>query len=616
MALVMLFGLVGSLLLGTAAFAQETGTTPASAEPVVFDVGVDSDITSLNPFNLCCGPDYEVMSLIYDTAWQYDTDTLKAAPGFIESWEHSEDYMDWTLHTVSGASFSDGEPATAEDLAFSFALIADYQMPFFKDYFPFKPTFEVVDDTTVIWHSTEPTFAPEVPAYAPVLPQHIWEPLLPAGDPSDPEVAKEARKAVKEFENEEAIGSGAFTLEEYSDGQFIHLVKSDSFWGTEPASITEVIFHVYGNQEAMVQSLKSGELDFAEGLNPTLFNSLEGEPNIGTHVGDGGCWGNIAWNFGGQKEAGGSTEDTADPVIHELAFRQAVARSIDRQEIVDKVYQGTSVVAYSILMPGTNGSWVADIPEELQFNYDPEAAKAQLDDAGIVDNDGDGIREYEGENINLELLTITDVAGSVDTGKFIQGYLKDIGIDSFFTTVNTNKAYDLWYTGEWDAYVWDWCPDPDPDFMLSVFTTDQCLGWSDGCYSNPEYDRLYDLQQTQLDRTEREATIDQMQEMVAEELPTMVLNYWSDLQAFRTDTFDPSTYVPSPTGDLGLYLFGWSNDSYFNLKLVGQDDGSTTDGGDDGGAIPTWVWIAVGGGVPLAALVIFLTRRRTDEDEA
>ena len=438
--------------------------------------------------------------------------------------------------------------------------------------------------------------------------------MLPEGDPSDKDVQAEARKAVKEFENEEAIGSGAFTLKEYEDGQFIHLEVSPTFWGTPPAAIEEVIFRIYSNQEAMVQALKSGELDFAEGLNPTLFNSLEGEENIGTHVGDGGCWGNIAWNFGGQKEAGGSTQDTAHPVIHELDFRQAVAKAVDRQEIVEKVYQDTAVVGYSILMPGTNGSWVADIPEELQFNYDPEAAKAQLDAAGIVDSNNDGTRDYQGEEINLELLVITDVAGSVDTGKLLQGYLAEIGMDSFFTTVNTNKAYDLWYTGEWDAYVWDWCPDPDPDFMLSVFTTDQCLGWSDGCYSNPEFDELYSLQQTQLDRAERKATIDQMQLMIAEEVPVMVLNYWSDLQAFRTDTFDPSTYVPSPTGDLGLYLFGWSNDSYFNLQLVGQDDASTGDG--DGGAIPTWVWIAVGGGIPLAALVVFLSRRKTGEDEA
>ncbi len=297
----------------------------------------------------------------------------------------------------------------------------------------------------------------------------------------------------------------------------------------------------------MTQAIKAGEIDYAWGLKPGLFNSLKGEPNIGTRAGDGGCWGNIAWNFGGQ-----GPKATADPTIHDTAFRQAVATSIDRQEILTKVYQDTSFLGYSILMPGTNGSWVTDIPEELQFNYDPAAANAMLDEAGYTDTDGDGIRNgAEGENLNLELLVISDVTGSVDTGKLLQGYLSDVQIDSFLTTVDTNKAYDLWYTGEWDAYVWDWCPDPDPDFMLSVFTTDQCLGWSDGCYSNPEFDGLYELQQTQLERADRKATIDEMQLMIAEEVPTMVLNYWSDLSAYRTDKFDPASWVPSPNNESG-----------------------------------------------------------------
>jgi peptide/nickel transport system substrate-binding protein len=235
-----------------------------------------------------------------------------------------------------------------------------------------------------------------------------------------------------------------------------------------------------------------------------------------------------------------------------------------------------------------------------------------LDAAGIVDTNNDGNREYKGQEINLELLTITDVSGSVDTGKLIQNYFKDVGISSFFTTVNTNKAYDLWFSGAWDAYVWDWCPDPDPDFMLSVFTTSQCLGWSDGCYSNPEYDKLYSLQQTQLDRADRQATVDKMQEMIAEQLPTMVLNDWSDLQAYRTDTFDESTWVKSPNVDNGLLIMGWANGSYFNLEPVG----SGTAGASASTGLPGWIWLAVGGGILLIALVVVLARRKGETDEA
>jgi peptide/nickel transport system substrate-binding protein len=396
-------------------------------------------------------------------------------------------------------------------------------------------------------------------------------------------------------------------MAEYKKGQFMRLEVNPDYWGGQPASIDEVVFTVFGNQETMTQALKAGEIDYAWGLKPGLFNSLEGEPNIATRAGDGGCWGNIAWNFGGQ-----GPKATADPTIHDTAFRQAVSMSIDRQEIVDKVYQGTASIGYSILMPGSNGSWVTDIPEELQFNYDPAAANTMLDEAGYTDTDGDGIRNgIDGENLNLELLVISDVTGSVDTGKLLEGYLADVQIDSFQTTVDTNKAYDLWYTGEWDAYVWDWCPDPDPDFMLSVFTTDQCLGWSDGCYSNPEFDRLYELQQTQLDRADRKATIDEMQLMIAEEVPVMVLNYWSDLSAYRTDKFDPESWVPSPNNEVGLYLFGWTNDTYMNLRLRSDAVTETASPG-----VPAWIWIAGVAAIVVIGAGIAMARRRGSEDEA
>ena len=196
--MIVVLGVIGSLLASTAALAQDS-STPATAEAVTFDIGLDSDITSLNPVNLCCGPDYEVMNLMYDIAIGYDNDTLEAAPSIVSSWEHSEDYLDWTMNVVEGATFNDGTPLTAEDVAFSFAFIADNKMPFYKDYFPFEPTFEVVSPTQFIWHAQEPTFAPEVPAYAPVLPKHIWDEFNSAEDP---------KVAAKQFTNENPIGSG------------------------------------------------------------------------------------------------------------------------------------------------------------------------------------------------------------------------------------------------------------------------------------------------------------------------------------------------------------------------------------------------------------------------
>lgn len=590
MATALVLGVVGPTL------AQ---SPTAVAEEVTLYVGVDSDITGLNPFNVCCGPDYEYLSLVYDLGITFGLD-FSPAPALVTEWTPSEDYMTWTLKVRDDAVWHDGQPVTADDVAFTYQFIADNGMPFFKDYVPFNPEFEVVDATTVLWKSEEPTFAPNVPPYVPILPKHIWEQFTNVSD--DP---KEVRKAAKEFENDPPIGSGPFKLAEWEKGQFLRFEANPDYWAGPPKSLDAVVLQVFSSQEAMAQALKSGEIDFAESLKPTLWNSLKGEPNIATHLADGGCWGNLAFNFGGQ-----GPQETHHPAIDDLTVRQAAVHAIDKQEIVDKVYLGTSVVGDSILMPGSNGYWFHDIPDDIELKYDPALANQMLDEAGYLDTDDDGIREMPDGTTPLlwDVMVITDVDGSVETGKLLKGQWADVGIGTKFITVNTNKAYDLWFTGEWDVYVWDWCPDPDPDFMLSVFTTDQCLGWSDGCYSDPKYDAMYEQQRRALDREERKAIIDEMQEYIHLQAVTPVLNYWGDLQAYRTDRF--TGYVKKPDVENGLLLFSWdTKESYLNLVLV-SGAAETSQPGLSG-----WVWIGLVAGIVLVIAGVLLARRRRGEEE-
>jgi peptide/nickel transport system substrate-binding protein len=595
-------GVVAMLMLSDTALAQDE--TPA-AEGRTFSIGTTSDITSLNPFNLCCDLDYEYMELVYDLGIGFSREDLSPAPRIITEWTPSEDSMTWTLGVRDDVVWHDGTPMTADDVAFTFNFISQRRLPFFRDYFPFSPTFEVIDETTVEWQSPQPTFAPEVPPYVMILPEHIWGELDQGDDPA------EIRKAVKEFANDPPIGTGPYKFVEWQRDQFMRFEYNEDYWGDEPVAIREVLIRVYPSQEAKVQALRSGELDFADQIAPTLFNTLDDDENITTHVADAGCWGNIAYNFGGQ-----GPDATNHPAIQDLTVRQAIAHAVDRELIVDRVYQGTATVGYSILTPGKNAFWYNEIPEDLRYPYDVDRANQLLDDAGYIDSDGDGVREMPdgGEPLEFEFMTITDVEGSVDTGRLFQGFLEPIGIQVTFNTVDQNKANDLWFSGGFDVYVWDWCPDPDPDFMLSVFTTDQCGSWSDGCYTNPEYDAMYEAQRSELDQEARREIVLDMQEFIAEELPVMSLNYWSDLQAFRSDRWEPDSFTPVPNTETGLLMVGYSTtDNYLEITPVGQAGaGSTTD--EPG--LPAWVWIAIVGGIVAIVAGVTIARRREVDDEA
>ena len=129
------------------------------------------------------------------------------------------------------------------------------------------------------------------------------------------------------------------------------------------------------------------------------------------------------------------------------------------------------------------------------------------------------------------------------------GWLKEIGIKVTPEVVDPDAlAAAVTPTGDYDLVIWRWGADPDPDFILSVLTSDQFVqgGWSDSGYSNPKYDKLYQQQQKTFDRVARQKIIKEMQQIAFDDRPYIVLYYDDYLQAYRTDRF--KNFIESPLG--------------------------------------------------------------------
>jgi peptide/nickel transport system substrate-binding protein len=592
---------LGPITVGVGAAQAQSSSD--SADKITLHVGIPGDMVAPNPFKACCGYEYEMLFNAFDMLFNFSKDDLAPVPGLAESCEPNGDNTVWTCKIRSGVTWSDGQPLTSKDIAFTYRFILDNGLSAFSDYLPFSPTFETPDDTTLVWKSKQPTFAPTIPPWIPILPEHIWSQYDGIG-------AKEI-KAVDPLADGPMVGSGPFVLDEWKPGEFFTMTANKSYWGGVP-TIDEIVYQVFDNREAMVQALKSGDIDFADDLNPTLFNALKGEDNIETNAAAPSYFTNLAWNFGSPD----MPNDTHNPALENLVVRQAVAYGTNKQAIVDSVFQGNAEVGTTITLPASR--WHYEPPADELYNYDPEKAKQILDDAGYVDSDGDGIREDPngGRPLEFNILTLNSSAGSNDTGKLMQGWMQDIGIQFNLQPVGEDKAYALWADGDFDAYIWSWGGDPDPDFILSIFTTHQCLSWSDGCYSDPKYDAWYQEQQTIFDPVEhqafseeRKAFIDNMQDYVYQQIPEMVLVYPYYLQAYRTDTF--TGYVPTPA-EGGALLFGWGPYSYINLKPVTGSGGAG--GASDSGGSNALIYIGVGAVLLVGLVLLASRRRRADED--
>jgi peptide/nickel transport system substrate-binding protein len=465
-------------------------------------------------------------------------------------------------------------------------------MAAFLNYLGDPASFTAPNPTTFVWKMKTPTLSPLTPPYVPILPEHIWAKL----DGKD-------AKTIKEFEPVPQVGSGPFQLTGWKEGQYVIMKANPDYWGGAP-HMDEVIFKTYDTPEALALALQTGEVDFADSLTPNLFDKLKSTPNVATNIAAPATFDNLAFNF----------EGTANPALKNEQVRLAISYAIDRQTLVDRVWLGYASVGNSVVMPTYKRWYQAPAAGTVQ-NFDPAKAKQLLDAAGYTDSNGDGIREMpDGSPFTLQILAISDFDQSVAESNLIAGWLKNIGIDASVKTVNTAKAYDLWGSQNFDAYVWGWTGDPDPDFILSIFTTKQCLEWSDGCYSDPAYDTMYQQQHSATDINARTAEVQKMEQYLYEKNPEIVLLYEQDLQAYRTDRWTGYIVQPQPQGFL---LFQWGTYSYLNIRPVEQGAGvasSGSGGGASSGGLPAYLWIILAIVAILGALFFVRRARKSEEN--
>ena len=577
---------------GPLARAQDASDATASDEPVVLTVGTTVDLITDNPFAVSAGSDWTVVTAQYDMLLKFDDATLSPAPSLATGCDPNGDHSVWTCTLRDGLKWSDGSPLTSRDVAFSYRFIIDNKIPQYRSYFKFNPTFETPDDHTLIWTSEEPTFAPEMPPWAYIVPEKVWQGVDGKG-----------LQEIKAQPNTPSIASGPFVLTDWNQGQGWTMEKNPYFWGREPA-IDRIDFRVYSNQEAMTQALRNGEIDIADGIRPSLVNSVAGIDGVTVQKVVSDWWLNLAFNFGGQ-----GPDANPLPALQNLDVRKAIEMAIDKQAIVDKVYQGTATTGDTIIRPAS-AFWHLDIPADEEFPYSPDDANALLEQAGYVDTDGDGVREdpSTGEPLRMTIPASSDTTGAVEAGQLIVGYLEAIGIEVDLKPVTDAKMNDYWGAGNFDAYIWYWSGDPDPNYQLFVFTSDQCGSWSDGCWKDPTFDKLYEAQGREFDRDKRQQIVFEAQRRVYEQVPGVVLAYPGWVQAYRSDRFEG--WVPAP-GEHGYLMPGYNYDSLVSVHPVASSSGTAA----SSSSVPGWIWLVAIAGIALIVVVVMRRGRRRDLDE-
>jgi peptide/nickel transport system substrate-binding protein len=591
---------ISALVGATGAGAQEGSSE--KDEKQVLRIGSTNDIDGFNPFKIVEIPSFEVMDLTYDLLVDFSPKDSSPVPGLADSWETSDDGLTWTFHLNKDAKWHDGEDVTSEDVAYTFNRILDEEQGLFIDYVRQIESIETPDEHTVVFKTKDPSVQ-MLSMYVYILPKHIWEDV-PAGE-------------TKSFENEPAVGTGPFQAVEWKKGQFARLEANPDYFRGAP-HIDEIIFQFYDNDDTMVQAFKNGEVDYVSGIPINLFKSLENQEGIETNSAPDPGFTELGFNLYEPspeviEEFDAPKTSTGHPALLDPRVREAINWAIDEEELTEKILQGEGIPGSTIVPPAL-AKYHLEIEESERQDFNPERSRELLGEAGWEDTNGNGTVDKDGEELELRLFVRSEDKDSVTAGQFIEDWFEQAGIGLETKAISDTALTDAIYAADFDMFIWGWGSDPDPDFILSVLSCDQIMGWSDTFWCNEDYTRMYEEQKTQLDLDERATTIKEMQRIAYEQNPYIIFYYDNQTEAWRTDRFEGWTKTPTNT-DPGQVAFTVSNETYMNLQPLstGGEGGAAS---DEGGTSPLlYVLLGLAAVAAIVGIVFFL-RRGSAEDRA
>ena len=477
-------------------------------------------IDAMNPYVGQNDDAYAAWQYIYPYLVQFESETLDYGPDFATSWEHSKDGLTWTFHTVPNVKWSDGEPLTAEDVAFTYNMDIKFQD---------GPTagsagsiaslikVEATDANTAVFHYSRPV--PMVLANVQqntILPEHVWAKYA-TGD----------GKAIKTFPNlpeegKPVVSGGPFMITEFKPDELAIFEKNPNYYGT-PAHIDGFGLQFFSNEDAEITALKTGEIDAIESVPVTSVQTLK-DAGMEVYTGPALTERDFIINSNPKKTV---NRELLNPLV-----KEALEYATDRETIVQTAWLGYATPATTVVPPAT-GKWHDASIQALPFDLDK--ANELLDQAGYAMG-SDGIRIGEDGPMAYDVLFPGSERGAGDRAfQIIQGDFLKIGVKLTVRpmgggAVFTEMTKDDYTT--FDLAMWNWTPPIDPDFVLSVLTCGQFGSWSDSGYCNPKYDELYKAQGAEMDPQKRLEIVYEMQKMVYDDRPYIMLTYGTTIDAW------------------------------------------------------------------------------------
>ena len=440
---------------------------------------IESSPINLDPRVGVDGQSQRIDELLFDSLLRHD-DHFNLQPELADDWE-IPDPLTYVFHLHHGVRFHNGQPLTSRDVKWTFDSLINGKIRSPKaGTFAQVSHIDAPDDDTVIFHLKQP--------YASLL----WNlsgaaGIVPFGSGED-------------F-NRKLIGTGPFRFVSAQQDKDVIVERNPDYWST-PAKLPRVEFKVIPDSTTRALELRKQSADVAiNSLTADTVVTLQRDPNLGVMEASGTIYAYIALNL-------------RDPILKDVRVRRAIAYAINTQPIIHYLLRDEARPAYSILPPQ---HWAYD-GDVARYPHDPEKARQLLEEAGYPAKNG--------VRFHITMKTSTEESTRL-LAAVLQQQLRDVGIALDIRSFEAATFLADITKGAYQIHSLRWIGgNQDPDMFENVFATSSFAPKRANrtFYSNPRVDELIKQGRSTLDQASRKVIYDEVQQILAEDLP--YINLW------------------------------------------------------------------------------------------
>ncbi len=533
-----------------AAVAVAQGSVPATVPALmfqqegkkggVFTQAITTAPVTFNYYNAIDGATQTVLNNTFDRLLTLNPYTNKIYPNLVESWQFSEDGLSLTMR-LRDIKWSDGTPFTADDVIFTVDSLANN--PNLRANFTAQLRiggqslkFQKVNDRTFrVVMPVQYGAILNVLTFFPIMPKHKLEQFDPIGKPAD-----FARAWATDSKLSEIVGTGSYILSSYVANQKVTLVRNPNSWRKDPSDnqlpyTDKLEYLVINSQEGQLAQLKAGTLDSLSitGAQFPDMKAAEVRDNK-VRVLRGIGLNSPPWHWSFNFDS--SDADLAK-VFRDLRFRQAMNNALNRERIIESVFNGLAS------LPGHGVAPISDwyINTKQYFpNWNLKAAAETLDGMGVKDTDGDGVRNLTaGKNFEFSLTHAADSSVAPAMGAIIQNDLKQLGIRVNLRGVAGNTVLGTGQAGNFDSILLTFGDQPDPQLRKDIWQPGRGLNyWRKSLQPTKPNDpintksmfsyekriyQIFDEAERLGDQSRRKALYDEWQVLFAKYMPVILI---------------------------------------------------------------------------------------------